>query len=174
MKVIHAAGLGRAFSLEWISAAAETRDARIDEYLSVIERSIEHGDRLVSGTLEIGARAEPQAHRLPAVPLGGARDHITPPARVFAPADHVSTPRADVEKHVNPAGTSASSWAPKHCASTGRRCWPASTSARAGDPDTAAAQARALPDAAQAPADPRNVSSGAEGFSPNRPKHAKG
>ena len=42
MKVIRAAGLERAFSLEWIGATAETREAGIEDYLSFIERSIEH------------------------------------------------------------------------------------------------------------------------------------
>ena len=42
MKVIRAAGLERAFSLEWIGATAETGDAGIEDYLSFVERSIEH------------------------------------------------------------------------------------------------------------------------------------
>ncbi len=42
MKVIRAAGLERAFSLEWIGATAETREAGIEDYLSFVERSIEH------------------------------------------------------------------------------------------------------------------------------------
>ena len=42
MKVIRAAGLERAFSLEWIGATAETADAGIEDYLSFVERSIEH------------------------------------------------------------------------------------------------------------------------------------
>ena len=242
MKVIRAAGLERAFSLEWIGATAETRDAGIDDYLSFIERSIEYiggpvnligdcqggwlatiyaalhpeqvntltlagapidfhagdavihdwvgelgGDdlafyrwvveqgggvlkgehmlngfilikpeneiakqvqllthlhdaehlerhhhfedwfkhvqdipgafylwivehlfvenRLVSGTLEIGGeRVDLGRIGCPLFLLGGARDHITPPAQVFAAADYVSTPRADVETHVNSGG----------------------------------------------------------------------
>ena len=242
MRVIRAAGLERAFSLEWIGATAETCDAGIDDYLSFIERSIEHiggpvnligdcqggwlaaiyaalhpeqvhtltlagapidfhaGDavihdwvdalgaddlafyrwvveqgggvlkgehmlngfilikpeneiakqvqllthlhdaehlerhhhfedwfkhvqdipgafylwivehlfvenRLVAGTLEIGGeRVDLGRIDCPLFLLGGARDHITPPAQVFAAADHVSTPRADVETHVNSCG----------------------------------------------------------------------
>ena len=42
MKVVRAAGLERAFSLEWIGATAETQDAGISDYLSFVERSIEH------------------------------------------------------------------------------------------------------------------------------------
>ena len=242
MKVIRAAGLERAFSLEWIGATAETRDAGIEDYLSFVERSIEHiggpvnligdcqggwlaaiyaalhpehvntltlagapidfraggavigdwvdalgsddlqfyrwvveqgggvlkGDhmlngfvlikpeneiakqiqlmthlhdaehlerhhhfetwfkhvqdipgafylwivehlfvenRLVKGTLEIGGEQVDLARiDCPLFLLGGERDHITPPAQVFAAADHVSTPAADVEKHVNSGG----------------------------------------------------------------------
>jgi poly(3-hydroxybutyrate) depolymerase len=242
MKVILAAGLERAFSLEWIGATAETRDAGIDDYLAFVERSIEHiggpvnliGDcqggwlaaiyaalhpehvntltlagapidfqdgepvihdwvqalgnddlafyrwvveqgggvlkgehmlngfilikpenevakqmqllthlhdaehlerhhhfetwfkhvqdipgafylwivehlfmanGLVEGTLEIaGERVDLARIDCPLFLLGGARDHITPPAQVFAAADHVSTPSADIEKHVNSGG----------------------------------------------------------------------
>ena len=42
MKVIRAAGLERAFSLEWIGATAETSEAGIEDYLDFVERSIEH------------------------------------------------------------------------------------------------------------------------------------
>jgi poly(3-hydroxybutyrate) depolymerase len=242
MKVIRAAGLERAFSLEWIGATAETRDAGIDDYLAFVERSIEHiggpvnligdcqggwlaaiyaalhpeqvntltlagapidfhdgepviydwvealggedlafyrwvveqGDgvlkgehmlngfilikpenevakqiqllthlhdaehlerhhhfetwfkhvqdipgafylwivehlfmenRLVNGTLEIGGeRVDLGRIECPLFLLGGARDHITPTAQVFAAADSVGTPAADVEKLTNTGG----------------------------------------------------------------------
>jgi poly(3-hydroxyalkanoate) synthetase len=42
MQVIRAAGLTRAFSLDWIGATPETRNATVDDYLDFIERSIEH------------------------------------------------------------------------------------------------------------------------------------
>jgi poly(3-hydroxyalkanoate) synthetase len=42
MKAILAAGLERAFSLDWIGATAETADATIDDYLDAIDRAIEH------------------------------------------------------------------------------------------------------------------------------------
>ncbi len=42
MKVIKAAGLERAFSLEWIGATPETKNASIEDYLEFIERSIDH------------------------------------------------------------------------------------------------------------------------------------
>ena len=42
MQVIRAAGLTRAFSLDWIGATKATRDATIDDYLEVIREAIEH------------------------------------------------------------------------------------------------------------------------------------
>src|SRR5919201_5725032 len=42
MRVIRAAGLTRAFSLDWIGATRETRDATVDDYLDFIERAIDH------------------------------------------------------------------------------------------------------------------------------------
>jgi poly(3-hydroxybutyrate) depolymerase len=42
MRVIRAAGLTRAFSLDWIGATRETRGTTVDDYLDFIERSIAH------------------------------------------------------------------------------------------------------------------------------------
>jgi poly(3-hydroxyalkanoate) synthetase len=42
MKAILAAGLERAFSLDWVGATAETADATIDDYLDAVDRAIEH------------------------------------------------------------------------------------------------------------------------------------
>ena len=42
MQVIRAAGLERAFSLDWIGATDETRDAGIEDYLAFVERCIDH------------------------------------------------------------------------------------------------------------------------------------
>jgi poly(3-hydroxyalkanoate) synthetase len=42
MQVIRAAGLTRAFSLDWIGATAATRDVSVDAYLEVIERAVRH------------------------------------------------------------------------------------------------------------------------------------
>jgi poly(3-hydroxybutyrate) depolymerase len=42
MKVIRAAGLKRAFSLDWIGATPETAGTTVDDYLAFIRRSIEH------------------------------------------------------------------------------------------------------------------------------------
>jgi poly(3-hydroxybutyrate) depolymerase len=47
MRTILAAGLTRAFALDWIGATATTKDATIDDYLDVIERAVDHiGDRV--------------------------------------------------------------------------------------------------------------------------------
>ena len=42
MRTIRAAGLERAYALDWIGATASTKDATIDDYLDVIERAIDH------------------------------------------------------------------------------------------------------------------------------------
>ena len=73
-------------------------------YLWIVEHLFME-NRLVDGTLEIGGeRVDLGRIDCPLFLLGGARDHITPPAQVFAAADHVSTPAADVEKLVNSGG----------------------------------------------------------------------
>ena len=73
-------------------------------YLWIVEHLfMDNG--LVNGTLEIeGEHVDLGRIECPLFLLGGTRDHITPPAQVFAAADHVSTPAADVEKHVNSGG----------------------------------------------------------------------
>jgi poly(3-hydroxybutyrate) depolymerase len=42
MQTILASGLKRAFSLDWIGASEETKDASIEDYLDVIHRAVEH------------------------------------------------------------------------------------------------------------------------------------
>ena len=42
MRTILDAGLTRAFSLDWIGASAQTRNATIDDYLDVVDRAVEH------------------------------------------------------------------------------------------------------------------------------------
>ncbi len=42
MGAIRAAGLERAYALDWIGATQETKDAGIDDYLEVIDRAIDH------------------------------------------------------------------------------------------------------------------------------------
>jgi poly(3-hydroxyalkanoate) synthetase len=99
---------------------------------------------LVDGTLEIrGERVDLARIDCPLFLLGGERDHITPPAQVFASADHVSTPPADVEKHVNSGGHLGLFMGTEAL----RDHWPpilAAVFARSrADADTAAAKARA-------------------------------
>jgi poly(3-hydroxybutyrate) depolymerase len=73
-------------------------------YLWIVEHLFME-NRLVNGTLEIGGeRVDLGRIDCPLFLLGGARDHITPPAQVFAAADHVGTPAADVEKLTNTGG----------------------------------------------------------------------
>ena len=42
MQVIRAAGLERAYSMEWVGATQDTKHYGIDDYLSFVERSVEH------------------------------------------------------------------------------------------------------------------------------------
>jgi poly(3-hydroxybutyrate) depolymerase len=42
MRTILAAGLKRAYTLDWIGATASTKDATIDDYLDVVDRAIDH------------------------------------------------------------------------------------------------------------------------------------
>jgi poly(3-hydroxybutyrate) depolymerase len=42
MRTILAAGLDRAYSLDWIGATARTKDAGIEDYLDVIDRAVDH------------------------------------------------------------------------------------------------------------------------------------
>jgi poly(3-hydroxyalkanoate) synthetase len=73
-------------------------------YLWIVEHLFME-NRLVAGTLEIrGERVDLGRIDCPLFLLGGARDHITPPAQVFAAADHVATPPGEIEKLVNSGG----------------------------------------------------------------------
>jgi poly(3-hydroxybutyrate) depolymerase len=42
MRTILEAGLERAFSLDWVGATRETKDASIEDYLEVVDRAVEH------------------------------------------------------------------------------------------------------------------------------------
>ncbi len=42
MRTIVEAGLERAFSLDWVGATRETKDASIEDYIDVVERAVEH------------------------------------------------------------------------------------------------------------------------------------
>jgi len=101
-------------------------------YLWIVEHLFVE-NRFVAGTLEIGAeRVDLGRIGCPLFLLGDARDDITPPVQVFA-APTTSAPLAPTSRRTStPAVTSASSWAPRRCASTGRRCWPPSSRVRVG------------------------------------------
>jgi poly(3-hydroxyalkanoate) synthetase len=69
---------------------------------------VEHlfvGNELITGDLVIdGRRVDPGAIECPLHLLAGARDHITPPAQVFAFADAVGTPAGDVVQRTATGG----------------------------------------------------------------------
>jgi poly(3-hydroxyalkanoate) synthetase len=48
MRTILAAGLERAFALDWIGATRETADATVDDYLDVIDRAVDHCGGMVN------------------------------------------------------------------------------------------------------------------------------
>jgi poly(3-hydroxyalkanoate) synthetase len=65
-------------------------------YLWAVERLF-IGNELVRGSLAIDGRpVRLEAISCPVNLIGGAEDHITPPAQVFALADHVNTPPEEV------------------------------------------------------------------------------
>ena len=73
-------------------------------YLWIVEHLFVNNS-LVRGTLEIGGeRVDLAQIECPLFLLAGTKDHITPPAQLFAVADHVSTPPADVSKATNSGG----------------------------------------------------------------------
>src|SRR3954453_16967110 len=73
-------------------------------YLWIVEHLFA-GNELVAGELEIaGERVDLGRITCPVNLLAGERDHITPPAQVFATADHVGTPAADIVQRVAPGG----------------------------------------------------------------------
>jgi poly(3-hydroxyalkanoate) synthetase len=60
---------------------------------------------LVAGELEIGGeRVDLARITCPVNLLAGAKDHLTPAAQVFAAADHVGTPAADIVKRTTSGG----------------------------------------------------------------------
>ncbi|GAA1834911.1 alpha/beta fold hydrolase [Pseudonocardia ailaonensis] len=62
-------------------------------------------NRLVRGELTVGGRpAKLGAISCPLFLLAGATDHITPPAQLFAIADHVSTPAAEIVERTAAGG----------------------------------------------------------------------
>ncbi len=73
-------------------------------YLWIVEQLF-RDNRLVEGTLEVGGeRVDLSRITCPLFLLGGADDHITPPAQVFAMADHVGTAERDVVRRTTDGG----------------------------------------------------------------------
>ena len=73
-------------------------------YLWIIEHLF-RDNKLVKGQLEIGGeRVDLSRISCPVNLLAGATDHITPPAQVFAAADHVSTPPQDITQATTSGG----------------------------------------------------------------------
>ncbi len=73
-------------------------------YLWIIEHLF-RDNKLVKGELEIGGeRVDLSRISCPLNLLAGATDHITPPAQVFAAAEHVSTPEQDITRATTSGG----------------------------------------------------------------------
>ena len=89
-------------------------------YLWLVEHLF-HKNELIDGRLVVdGRRADLANITCPLFLLAGARDHITPPAQLFAAADAVGTPPGRSCSGRRPAGTSASSPAGRRSPRTGR------------------------------------------------------
>jgi poly(3-hydroxyalkanoate) synthetase len=73
-------------------------------YLWIVEHLF-RDNKLIAGKLEIGDElVDLSAISAPLFLLGGATDHITPPAQVFALEDHASTPSDQVVKRTTSGG----------------------------------------------------------------------
>jgi poly(3-hydroxybutyrate) depolymerase len=73
-------------------------------YLWIVEHLFRDNE-LIAGTLEVsGQRVDLGRIDCPLNLLGGATDHITPPAQVFALADHAGTAETDILRGTSPGG----------------------------------------------------------------------
>jgi poly(3-hydroxyalkanoate) synthetase len=73
-------------------------------YLWLVEHLF-HRNELIDGRLVVdGRRADLANITCPVLLLAGARDHITPPAQLFAAAEAVGTPRADIVRRTSAGG----------------------------------------------------------------------
>jgi poly(3-hydroxyalkanoate) synthetase len=90
----------RAFE-DWFK---HTQDLAGPFYLWLVEHLF-RDNRLLEGTLELGGRTVDLARiSCPVNLLAGATDHITPPEQVFALADAVSTPPAQITRRTTSGG----------------------------------------------------------------------
>jgi poly(3-hydroxyalkanoate) synthetase len=70
-----------------------------------IVRNLFSDNAMITGELEVGGRkVRLDRLRMPLNLLGGASDHITPPAQVFALAEHAATPADQVHRRVCDGG----------------------------------------------------------------------
>jgi poly(3-hydroxyalkanoate) synthetase len=73
-------------------------------YLWIVEHLFRDNE-LIAGELQIdGQRVDLRRIDCPLNLLAGATDHITPPAQVFALADHASTAEADIMRDTSAGG----------------------------------------------------------------------
>jgi poly(3-hydroxyalkanoate) synthetase len=71
----------------------------------VAGRPLFHRNELITGDLVVdGRRADLAVITCPLFLLAGARDHITPPAQLFAAADAVGTPREEIMQRTSAGG----------------------------------------------------------------------
>jgi poly(3-hydroxybutyrate) depolymerase len=81
-----------------------TQDLPGDFYLWIV-RELFRDNKLITGELEVGGqRIDLSKLKMPLNLLGGATDHITPPAQVFAAADVMKTPKRDVTMRTTSGG----------------------------------------------------------------------
>jgi len=81
-----------------------TQDVPGQFYLWIV-RNLFRDNGLISGSLEVsGEKVDLSRIDMPLNLLAGATDHITPPAQVFALADHASTPADQVTRHTSRGG----------------------------------------------------------------------
>jgi poly(3-hydroxybutyrate) depolymerase len=73
-------------------------------YLWVV-RNLFRDNALIAGKLEVrGSRVKLGSLKVPLNLLAGASDHITPPAQVFALADHAGTAADDIQRRISSGG----------------------------------------------------------------------
>jgi poly(3-hydroxybutyrate) depolymerase len=81
-----------------------TQDVPGQFYLWIV-RNLFRDNALISGSLDIGGeKVNLSRIDMPLNMLAGATDHITPPAQVFALADHASTPADSITRHASRGG----------------------------------------------------------------------
>jgi poly(3-hydroxyalkanoate) synthetase len=81
-----------------------TQDISGAFYLWLVEHLFRRNE-LIAGQLEVaGERVDLARIRCPLYLLAGETDHITPPAQVFAAAQYVGTPAAEIRSETSPGG----------------------------------------------------------------------